>query len=41
MRTGSADQIAKAREVLDRTRRELYGILADGDAEADTVNDEK
>jgi DNA-binding PadR family transcriptional regulator len=40
-RTGSPDQIARAREVLDRTRRDLYGILADGDSEADTVNEEK
>ncbi len=31
MSTGSPDQWAKAREVLDRTRRELYRILADGD----------
>ena len=41
MRTGSPEQIAKAREVLDRTRRDLYGILADGDPEADTVNDQQ
>jgi DNA-binding PadR family transcriptional regulator len=41
MRTGSPDQIAKAREVLDRTRRDLYGILADGESEPGTVNDEK
>ena len=31
MRTGSAGQIAKARDVLAGTRRELYRILADGD----------
>jgi DNA-binding PadR family transcriptional regulator len=31
MRTGSDAQIAQAREVLDRTRRDLYRILADGD----------
>ena len=31
MRTGSDAQIAKARDVLDRSRRELYRILADGD----------
>ncbi len=31
LRTGSPDQLAKAREVLDRTRRDLYRILADGD----------
>jgi DNA-binding PadR family transcriptional regulator len=41
MRTGGPEQIAKARDVLDRTRRDLYGILADGEAEADTVNEEK
>jgi DNA-binding PadR family transcriptional regulator len=34
MRTGSSAQIAKAREVLDTTRRDLYRILADGEAEA-------
>ncbi len=34
--TGSADQQARAREVLNDTRRRLYGILADGDdAEGD------
>jgi hypothetical protein len=40
MRTGSPDQWAKAREVLDRTRRDLYRILADGDGgkESDTVD---
>ncbi len=31
MRTGSPSQMAKAREVLDQTRRSLYRILADGD----------
>jgi DNA-binding PadR family transcriptional regulator len=36
MRTGSDAQIAKAREVLDRTRRDLYRILADGE-DADAV----
>jgi hypothetical protein len=35
MRTGSDAQIAKAREVLADTRRELYRILADGDPSAD------
>jgi DNA-binding PadR family transcriptional regulator len=34
MRTGSDAQIAKAREVLDRTRRDLYRILADGEGES-------
>jgi DNA-binding PadR family transcriptional regulator len=29
--TGSADQQARARQVLAETRRKLYGILADGD----------
>jgi DNA-binding PadR family transcriptional regulator len=39
MRTGGPAQYAKAREVLARTRRDLYRILADGDAgqESDTV----
>jgi DNA-binding PadR family transcriptional regulator len=31
MRTGSGSQMAKAREVLAGTRRDLYRILADGD----------
>ncbi|HXW58383.1 MAG TPA: PadR family transcriptional regulator [Solirubrobacteraceae bacterium] len=31
MRTGSESQLAAAREVLVRVRRELYGILAEGD----------
>jgi DNA-binding PadR family transcriptional regulator len=31
MRTGSESQIASARDVLARTRKELYRILADGD----------
>jgi DNA-binding PadR family transcriptional regulator len=31
MRTGSDAQMAKAGEVLDATRRDLYRILADGD----------
>ncbi len=30
MRTGSEEQIAKAREVLATARRDLYGILAEG-----------
>jgi len=33
MRTGSDGQIAGAREVLARTRKELYRLLADGDAD--------
>ena len=32
MRTGSGGQMAKARDVLAGTRRDLYRILADGDA---------
>ena len=40
MKTGNESQVAAAREVLVRTRKELYGILADGDGEADTVSDE-
>jgi len=31
MRTGSEPQIARARAVLENTRRELYTILADGE----------
>jgi|SRR5664279_3760200 DNA-binding PadR family transcriptional regulator len=34
MRTGSDGQMAKAREVLAATRRDLYRILADGEADA-------
>jgi DNA-binding PadR family transcriptional regulator len=34
MRTGSGSQMAKARDVLAGTRRDLYRILADGDADA-------
>ncbi|HEX6576979.1 MAG TPA: PadR family transcriptional regulator [Jiangellaceae bacterium] len=33
--SGSADQQARAREVLDDARRRLYGILADGDEDGD------
>jgi DNA-binding PadR family transcriptional regulator len=33
MRSGSQEQVAKARELLVSTRRELYRILADGDGE--------
>ncbi|HMD56542.1 MAG TPA: PadR family transcriptional regulator [Solirubrobacteraceae bacterium] len=35
MRTGSESQVAKAREVLDQTRRELYRILADGEGDGE------
>jgi DNA-binding PadR family transcriptional regulator len=38
MRTGSDAQTAKAREVLDRARRDLYRILADGDGGESTVD---
>jgi DNA-binding PadR family transcriptional regulator len=31
MRTGGAEQMGKAREVLSATRRDLYRILADGE----------
>jgi DNA-binding PadR family transcriptional regulator len=37
MRTGSEGQVARAREVLAGTRRELYRILADGEDDAGTV----
>ncbi len=40
MRTGSPDQMVKAREVLAGARRDLYRILADGDAGSSTVDDE-
>jgi DNA-binding PadR family transcriptional regulator len=36
MRTGSEGQMARARDVLADTRRELYRILADGESEAGT-----
>jgi DNA-binding PadR family transcriptional regulator len=35
IRTGGEAQIARAREVLDGARRELYRILADGEGEGD------
>jgi len=35
MRTGSEGQVARARDVLDETRRSLYRILADGAEQAD------
>ncbi|WP_205856539.1 PadR family transcriptional regulator [Phytoactinopolyspora endophytica] len=39
MATGSADQQARARDVLSEMRRRLYGILADGDdLDQDDVN---
>src|ERR1700732_2065748 len=33
IRTGSDAQVGKAREVMNRTRKDLYRILADGDEE--------
>jgi DNA-binding PadR family transcriptional regulator len=38
MRTGSSDQIARAREILDEARRELYRVLADGEAPGTKVD---
>ena len=40
MRTGSESQVATAVEVLVRTRKDLYLILAEGEGDADTVSDE-
>ena len=40
MKTGSESQVAAAREVLVRTRKDLYRILADGEGDADTVSEE-
>ena len=37
MRTGSEDQVGKARDVLASARRDLYRILADGDGPDATV----
>jgi DNA-binding PadR family transcriptional regulator len=39
MKTGSESQIARAREVLTATRRDLYQILADGDDPDATVGE--
>jgi DNA-binding PadR family transcriptional regulator len=41
MRSGSDAQIAQAREVLVRARRDLYRILADGDSEGTIVDEER
>jgi DNA-binding PadR family transcriptional regulator len=38
MRTGNGDQIAKAREILDEARRDLYHVLADGEAPGTKVD---
>ena len=40
MKTGNEAQVAAAREVLVRTRKDLYRILADGDGDADTVSED-
>jgi len=40
MRAGSESQVAKARDVLASARRELYRILADGDAPDATVGED-
>jgi DNA-binding PadR family transcriptional regulator len=40
MKTGSESQVAAAREVLVRTRKDLYRILADGEGDDDTVSEE-
>jgi DNA-binding PadR family transcriptional regulator len=40
MRTGSDAQMTKAREVLTAARRDLYQILADGDQQGGTVDDD-
>ena len=40
MRAGSDAQIAKAREVLSGARRDLYRILADGDSEGNTADEQ-
>ncbi len=41
MRTGSEGQMTKALEVLTRARRDLYRILADGEAGDGNVSDEQ
>jgi DNA-binding PadR family transcriptional regulator len=41
VRTGSVEQIGRARDVLATTRRDLYRILADGDESAATATEEK
>ena len=40
MKTGSEAQVASAREVLVRTRKDLYRILADGEGDADTAKED-
>ena len=39
IRTGSKPQLAKARDVLDAARRDLYRILADGETGGETDSD--
>jgi DNA-binding PadR family transcriptional regulator len=41
LRTGSDAQVGKAREVMNRTRKDLYRILADGDEEGTIVDGER
>jgi DNA-binding PadR family transcriptional regulator len=40
LRTGSETQMKSARDVLAQTRRDLYGILAEGDDAAATVGED-
>jgi DNA-binding PadR family transcriptional regulator len=40
IRTGSEEQIASAQKVLAVTRRDLYRILADGEGDSGTVDEE-
>ncbi|HEX3518291.1 MAG TPA: PadR family transcriptional regulator [Solirubrobacteraceae bacterium] len=40
IRTGSEEQIASAQKVLAGTRRDLYRILADGEGDSGTVDEE-
>jgi len=41
MRTGGEGQMDKARDVLAGARRDLYRILADGEADGDTVDQDR
>ncbi len=40
VKTGSEAQMGEARKVLTSTRRDLYRILADGDPESTTLDDD-
>ncbi len=40
VKTGSEAQMGEARKVLTRTRKDLYRILADGDPESTTLDDD-